>query len=464
MPPASARPDNEALRAVIAESGLSYRALAGRVRLVAAENGENVNTNSAAISHWVQGTPPRPATATYLTEALSRAVGRIVSATEIGVASASDAPPNTLALAGDPVAALAEIGRSDVDRREFLTSAVYSVSALALPLAPEAATDAAQRGTRSRAGGTVGAREVDAVRDITDAFTRSDERLGGAVSRSAVVEYLVSDVAAYCKGRFADDQARRSMFGAAAELAYLAGWKAHDAGRRGLAQRYYLHAYQLADESASPHAAYVLRILAHQAMDTGVSEHCVDLADAALARVKGRTSPETEMLFHLTAARAHAAERNTRPALRALATAEKLIDQAGQDESPRWASLGGPAEARLTNQGGKALTALGDLIGAEEQYRRSAACWNPATHPRIHALTLADLGEAQVRRGHLGEACDTWSTALDSMAGVRSARARDAVADIRAHIRTYRGRGVPEAARLDARAARWQRDHTAAQS
>ncbi|WP_133741214.1 hypothetical protein [Actinorugispora endophytica] len=452
-PPESERPVNAALHSAIAESGLSYRALAGRIRAVATENGADVRTGAAAIAHWVKGTTPQPATAAYLTEALSRALGRVVSPTEIGVASRQDETPP--ALAQDPVASLATLGRSDVDRRHFLATTAYSISALAAPLMPGAA-DAAHRGVRVREGGVVGAAEIQAVRDVTSVFNRADELLGGSVSRSAVVEYLVTDVTSYCRGSFNDDTARRGMFGAAAELAYLAGWKAHDAGLKGLAQRYYLHAYQLAEESSGTHAAYVLRILAHQAMDTGVSEHCVDLAEAALSRARGKVPAETESLFQLTLARAHAGERSPRPALRALAAAERLVDQAGHDEAPRWASLGGPTEARLTNQGGKALAALGDLAGAEEQYRRSAACWNPSTHPRIHALTLADLGAVQAGRGHLEAACETWSTALDSMTGVRSARADTAVTDIRTHLRGYRRRGVPTATVLDAKARQWQ--------
>ncbi|SNT33979.1 hypothetical protein [Actinacidiphila glaucinigra] len=229
-----------------------------------------------------------------------------------------------------------------------------------------------------------------------------------------------------------------------------------------MAQRYYLHAFQLAKE-ADPraHAGYVLRILAHQAFDTGhvAVAACVPLAEAARDRMAGHVDRETEALVHLTVARAHAARRDRRPAAQALRQAEKLMDQARKDETPHWAFLGGPAEARLANQTGKALMALGDLAAAERAFAQSVRCWNPLTHPRIHALTAADVGVAQCRQGRVEEACQTWNDALDQMTGIASARTRAAVADVRSHLAVFRQRGVHAAAALDARAAARQAAH-----
>ncbi|MCZ2526925.1 hypothetical protein [Streptomyces sp. HB2AG] len=352
------------------------------------------------------------------------------------------------------------LGRDELERRRFLTTAAYSVGALALP--PERRAEAAERASRAARGALVGAAEIEVVRDVTSAFSRADERLGGSTGRAAVVQYLVSDVASYCQGRFADSDTRRSMFGAAAELAYLAGWKAHDAGQDGLAQRYYLRSYRLA-EVADPdaHAGYVLRILAHQAFDTGHggAAECVPLAEAAHRRMRGRVGPETETLVHLTLARAHAHRGEARPAVAAIARAERLLDRARPDRAPRWAGLGGPAEARLTNQAGKALQALGDLRAAEAQFQRSARCWDPVAYPRIHALTLADLAVVQSARGLVEEACENWGGALDRMEGVDSARTRKAVEDMRSRLAVFRHRGPAAAQALDARAAHWQATH-----
>jgi hypothetical protein len=310
---------------------------------------------------------------------------------------------------------------------------------------------------RRRTAARAGRGEVAAVREVTAVFTRADERFGGVYARGAVAEYLCTDVAAYWRSAFPREADRRAMFGAAAELAYLAGWKAHDAGLAGLAQRYYLHAFGLAGESdPGAHAGYVLRILAHQALDLGRHEHCVDLAEAALGRAAGRVDPGTESLFWLTLARASAAGGAAREATGALRRAELLITRTGTDAAPPWASLGGPAEARLTHQSGKTLAALGDLRGAEQQLARSAACWDPVTHPRVRALTLAELAELRCARGNVDEACTTWSQALDAMTGVASARTRDAVASLRRALSPYRARGVAAVRALDGRAAAMQ--------
>jgi hypothetical protein len=119
---------------------------------------------------------------------------------------------------------MAKLGRPDAVRPVDRRSALFSASVLPLSLAWLA--DAAGRGIRARAGGAeVGRAEIEAVGSITGAFNRADEIVGGGHGKQAVVQYLVTDVAAYCDSQFRNEQDRRDMFGAAAELAYLAGWK-----------------------------------------------------------------------------------------------------------------------------------------------------------------------------------------------------------------------------------------------
>ncbi|HEX5144948.1 MAG TPA: hypothetical protein VFW21_13870 [Mycobacterium sp.] len=445
---------NDRLQFLIAQAGISYESLARTVGQVATENGDrSLRCNKSSVAHWVAGMRPQPRTISYLTESLSRRLSRALRPADLGLGSDDEPIFDPVRWADDPVAQVAWLARADVDRRTLITGMAYSVAALMLPLKHQEIIGRADL-ARSRPTVTVGVGEIAAVVEMTAAFNSADERLGGGHARSAVVEYLATDTAMYLRGSFATEAVRRSMFGAAAQLSYLAGWKAHDLGMSGLAQRYYLYSYQLACE-ADPfaHAAYGLRILAHQAMDLGRHEHCVDLADAALSRVKGRVDPDTESLFWLTAARAHAANSEGREALSALSTAERIIDRARGEQGPAWAALGGPAEARLANQAGKALQAIGDLREAEDQFRRSARCWNPATHPRIHALTLADMAETQCAQGKVEQACQTWNTALDGMAGIRSARTGDAVRAMRSRLATYRGRRLSAARALDARAA-----------
>ena len=219
------------LRDRLTEAGWSYADCAAAIRRAAADHGLQLRTSRAAVGHWATGhATPNPRTLPYLCEALSRRLGRRVSPTDLGLGGelVDELMPR------DPVGAVARLGRADVDRRGFLAGAVYSLGALALPV--EYQTEAAERGRAAAETGRIGSAEVDAVRDITAAFNRADELLGGGFGRSAVVEYLATDVATYCQASM-PASVRAAMYSEAAQLAYLAGWKAHDIGREGLVFR-----------------------------------------------------------------------------------------------------------------------------------------------------------------------------------------------------------------------------------
>ncbi|MGW0314035.1 hypothetical protein [Streptomyces flavidovirens] len=137
-----------------------------------------------------------------------------------------------LTVEDDPVETLGRIGRADIERRTFLTTAAYSVAGAALPLG--VAGEIQSRTARAITGGIAGVAEVEAVRDMVRMFTAIDERHGGQHGRSTVVQYLTDDVQRLCNSRFRTEALQREMFSAAASLAYLAGWKAYDAGEHGL--------------------------------------------------------------------------------------------------------------------------------------------------------------------------------------------------------------------------------------
>jgi len=125
------------------------------------------------------------------------------------------------------------------------------------------------------------------VRQVTRAFGAADEVLGGGHGLSAVASYLADTAGPLLSARFASDQTRREAFGAAAELAWLLGWKHHDLGQEGPAQAYYRAGFQLAVESdPHGHAAWMTRALAHQILAAGHRRQARDLA-AALTRAAG---------------------------------------------------------------------------------------------------------------------------------------------------------------------------------
>lgn len=210
---------------------------------------------------------------------------------DIGLAAhdGDDAELADLGLTGtdDPVVTLGRLGRADIERRRFITTAAYSVAAAAMPLG--LADEYAERTAAATSGRRAGAADVQAVHDMVRMFVAIDERHGGRHGRSTVVQYLTTDVAEMCRAVFHTGEQHRRMLSTAASLAHLAGWKAYDAGEHGLAQRYYLQAYRLTREAENePHQAYVMRILAHHGMDNGRPEHTLALAEAALSRAHGK--------------------------------------------------------------------------------------------------------------------------------------------------------------------------------
>lgn len=438
---------NQALADLIKEAGYTYDALARAVARAAAENGDHgLRTNRSAIAHWVSGVTPSGATSGYLAEALSRRLGRPVSPTDIGYGDTGRVPD---AYGTDPMA-LSNLSKLDLSTPVVRRSVMFS--AALLPLSAAWLSEVEARGRKAQESGTVmvGAAEVTAVRQITAAFHATDETLGGGHGRDAVVQYLISDVAAYLRGRFRDAQTRADMFGAAAELAYLAGWKGHDMQMEGLAQRYYTHALQLAHESGrSAHSAWVLRILAHQALDLGRPQQCVALSAKAWGITRGKVSPAEESLYAITAARAHGAVGDSRRAAQTVHAADRLVESDDTGALSSWVGTG-PAPATVAAHTAKTWTSLGRHGDAETAYAYAARLRDPSGHRRVRALELAQTAEAQAAQGHAEEACQSWQSAFEDMTGVSSARHRAAAGRAQGFLRQYAHRKVPGAVAVDA--------------
>jgi tetratricopeptide (TPR) repeat protein len=431
---------------MIAASGLSYDAVARAVVRVAAENGEILRTNRSAVAHWVAGTTPGERTAAYLAEALSRRTARPVTPGQIGLA----ASPDPLPTGAGPVAEVAALARADNDNRGFLAVAVYTAADASLPLGYD--HEPVARLLRVRGGQTrAGAAEVTVLRQVTRAFGAADEMLGGGHGLSAVAAYLADTAVPLLGARFASDRARREAFGAAAELAWLLGWKHHDLGQEGAAQAYYRTGFQLAAESdPHGHAAWMTRALAHQALAAGHRRQARDLAAAALTRAVGHADGATEALLHVTRARVLAALDERQAAARALLAAEDALTRDTRPQAD-YSLLAGPAAGTFASHTARALTEAGHHSGAEARHRAAFTSWDLAAFPRVHLLTWTDLGDTFAVQSRADEAVAAWGRALDMAGQIASARSRAALASVRGQLTSYRRRGVPGAAGLEQR-------------
>ncbi|ATL82576.1 hypothetical protein DNK48_31680 [Streptomyces malaysiensis subsp. malaysiensis] len=442
---------NHQLRNLVAESGLTYEALAKEVRAVAAECGAALRTNKSTIEHWISGVVPAGDTGRYLVVALSRQLGRLLTLHDLGLGPHEEGDDSLgLSLGEDPLDALLPMWSHELNRRRFLSTSAYSVAAAGLPLSY--VREIADRTAAARAGQTIGMAEVAAVRDMVRLFSEMDERHGGQHGRSALVQYLRDDVAPLCRGRFRTDEIRQQMLSAAGRGVHLLGWKSYDAGQQGLAQRYYLQSYALAVESGVPgHDGFVMRTMAMQGLKLHRPEHCQALAETGLNRAKGKVDVQTESLFRVVHAHTLAKSGQRQAAVVEAERARTLLAADCGDEMPFWALAWGPPAASVYSRNAKVYETLGDRRNAAEQYARAAAS-RPASYARIVALDLVASAEMQLKGGSIEQACATWNRAMDHMDGVRSVRTRKAVTGMRSGLARFRARGVRCAADLDERA------------
>ncbi|BAU88101.1 hypothetical protein SLA_7235 [Streptomyces laurentii] len=449
---------NTKLDALVQELGLSQRQLAARFRAVAAENGatELLRYDQSRIARWIGGAIPEGRAPHILAETLTRGLGRVITLADIGLEQEDRAAPPAPGWSVDALTTLATLGSTDMDieRRQVLAQTAYSVAGLVLP--SEAEWQQAAERARARKPLTQRAVTLDdvaSVREMTQFLSRRDQERGGrGVGRTALVAYLRTDVAELLSGRFPTDHVRRAMTSAAAELAYLAGWTSFDAGEHPIALRWLTLATQLAEEAGdAPLAGHVLRAMAHQAVDLKQPAEAVRLAEGSLSGRRYREACWREKaLLGVVHARALAAAGHKAQAATALLQAEKDLGRAtdeGEEPERVWFF----AEASLAHETGATLRDLGDLKGAEREFKRSVRT-RRAQFKRTHSVTLGYLGDVQVRQGQLDAACTTWQQALDAMTGVQSGRARETVVQMRRALSPFRTRGGSPAAELDAQA------------
>ncbi|MER5466612.1 Tat pathway signal protein [Streptomyces sp. NPDC002668] len=457
------RERNEQFDALLKEADWSRAQAASAFVRVAGENSLTGYTNITRqhVQHWVAGHEPSGQSPIIMCEALSRRLKRVVTPTEAGFTVPGSPAQGALDWHVDPLAALNDLGSTDLDpdRRSLLRHSVYSAAALAVPTDSwwtEMANEPAA--TQQKGAQRVGRGDVDNVREMTLAFSRMDQRRGGGHGRTALVQYLRSDVARYLAGTFPSSHVRRDMFSAAAEASYLSGWMAFDNAEHDIAEPYFALGLKLAARAGdAPLSGHILRAMAHQALDLGLFNKALQLSTASITGQRYQSAtPRERALLGVVHARCLAASGHHKQATTALLGAEDDLRGAheGVEEPARTFFF---AEASLAHETACTLRSLNDHKGAITQFRRSVRTRGPA-FARTHAVTLGYLGATQISAGTVEEACATWSHALDAMEeGIYSGRARQRVVEMRSLLSPYRRRGIPAAVELETRATDYLR-------
>jgi len=352
----------------------------------------------------------------------SAQLGRPVTPADMGMADdhlpsgATLRMPVTVAEAAHLVRDLAQ---GDLEqRRPLITSqfdlVAYSSAALRWLVAPRTAMTPS-RGTRG-----IGMAEVQEIREAIDAFRVLDNRLGGGRIRPTVVEYLHSDIAPLLRDCRCTEDVRRELFSAAAELAQLCGWQAHDLELHGLAQRYLVQALTMArfaqDEGLG---GEILAAMSQQAVYVAQPDQAIDMAQAAQAagRRAGLAMLETESI--VLEAHGHALRQDAGSCSRALSRAETAFRRAADDDLPTWLTYFD--EAYFAAKIAHCFRALGQ--GSEtEKYALRSLDMN-LRYVRGRAFNMALLAIGYALQGELDEACTHGRDAVGLAAALDSARA-----------------------------------------
>ncbi|MFJ8746693.1 tetratricopeptide repeat protein [Embleya sp. NPDC127516] len=350
----------------------------------------------------------------------------------------------------DIVAALAALGGADMERREFLTATGTVLGLLSLPGNPAHGTPAAPA-TLARTGTVrVGSTEVDAVRTMTTAFGDAAAELGGGHARTLAVRYLTDRATPWLRGTYTDATGRE-LHTAVGELAHLIAWMTQDEGKTGPAQRYYAHAYRLADLGRDRElAATALRGMAVQAIDAGHRATAVRLAEECVHQARDLDDPRAHAYYRATLAQAAALDQDHATATRLLTSSQTCIERAPTTISgTSWASH--YSIGRWAHETGMILARLGELDEARTHLHHALDI-HGLDRKRTRAIVLADLGEVHLRSGDTEGAIATWNEFVTCADGLQSLKVDTAAQDMRARLHRLRRDGVPGADDLEQRA------------
>ncbi len=436
----AAQPDraNPALRAHLAEAGLSPRALARDLnRLFGAGT-----VAETAPYYWRDGDglprPPLPALTAYV---LSRHLGRVITPRDlwpgrVGDQDATLVLPASAGMDGPWTIASTMLVAEDwllgglVDRRLFL-----SVSGAALTRAVGVYL-AGQLPATTATSPVVASDEplVDQIEATVPQLQTLDDEHGGAAGLGYVGAQVRAVMLVLRDGGHSDATVRRLLM-ALADLAQLAGWKAFDAARPGLAQRYFLTGLRAAhDARYRAMEAHILADLSFQAASQDDASDGVALGEAA-RQISHRSPATVQASVMSRLAYAYAAAGRMDDCERAWVQSRDQLAHRQPDRDPEWMYYltpshldcqagyamilaGRQAAAGRTASSGRSLLRKGELLLRTGAYARRP----DVPYQRRALYEGAWLALGYTAHGKLDEACDVVRIAIPRLDRVRSPR------------------------------------------
>jgi transcriptional regulator with XRE-family HTH domain len=265
------------------------------------------------------------------------------SLTRMWEASASD-PSDSQILAScllwakdseSAIKSVCQLWNIEMNHRSPLNSVSWVVDAF---ISPMRAWQADFSGLiRIRKGRKIGRVEIDSLWAMCDSFTDADRRLGGGYARSTLIYYVNTVVRPILLGADYSEATGQELMAVAARLSNLCAFMSFDAGKQGLAQRYFILALRLAHISGNRAlGAHILGDMSMQAHYLGKPGLALELATAGYDAGVKCGSPGTASRCAALQGRAYALRGNAAEAARSRLRAEHLVTVKAPDGEPSW--------------------------------------------------------------------------------------------------------------------------------
>lgn len=318
-----------------------------------------------------------------------------------------------------------------MERRSVLLTAAWVASAFAEPVR-EWLLNRNDEITQNRSGRHVGRHDIDALWEMSEAFTAADHRLGGGYARDTLMNYVNQTVFPLLHGSYTD-AIGRELLAATARLCNICAYTSYDSGQHGLAQRYFIQALRLAQASGNRAiGAHILADMSDQASYLGDTTQAVELATAGYRTALDSGAPSTVARCALVQGEAHALRGDERASAQACLIAENMLDRPNPTDERAW-TYRITAEDLTTRR----LLMARDL-GRHSDVQRIAPAVLAASAGRARrqvlcttALATSYLPTGNNPHADIDHACEVLGQALPALGSLHSARTLDRVNTVR---------------------------------
>jgi len=427
---------SEALRGWMDVLGWQPEQLAGRLNDFARRKRVKCTVSKKAPYHWLKGACPRRPVPGLMAALLTEVTGQRVTLRDLGWDS-TDAQTLVLAddgleklwMPGEALNALDLVVRSDLmgtSRRQFLV-----LGGMTLTSAAHQWIIDVDRLAFAAAGRRIDTGLVDNLDRIVDAKRRVDDALGGGLLFHSVREELRFVIGLLRTGSYGEVVGQR-LYGAAAELARLAGWARFDSDDVAGAQRYFLVALRAAQLSGDRAlGAHILGFMGVQATLAGDPRDAITLLMSAYEGGRAvMTNSEQAALFGRLS-RAHGKNGDVYHADLCAERTFTFLDDVDPAGDPPW--IYWCNEADLSGMIGEGYVALGDATKAGK-YLGTAVQGLDASRPRDRVLWMISHASAQLKADQRDLAMAQARTAAAIAAELNSDRVVSYLGDFRAQL------------------------------